>query len=485
MWYINLQLWIGFCYYSAKLTTDIKLMKHEIPTKDLIIAPKQTDGTIYVRHQKGFFQRLRRYIGTALMLAFVSLPWLTINGQQAILLDFELLQLHIFGMTLFPQDFTLVAGMFMVAAFGLFFITSWLGRIWCGFVCPQTVWMFLYLWIEEKIEGTRNQRIRLDKQPWSVKKASKKLLKHSAWLAIAFFTATSFLAYFIPVRELYSGLLQLQWSGSVNFWIGLFTLCTYGNAGWLREKMCHHMCPYARFQSVMFDRETLVVAYDQTRGEGRGPRKRKDDPKALGLGDCVDCNLCVEVYPVGIDIRDGLQYECIDCGACVDACDKTMAQFSYPKGLISYTSEARLAGQGAGLMRPKIIGYALVSLLVIGAMIMSVVNTVPLELSISRDRNMLYRINNNDDIENSYQLKLLNKSSVSKRYQLKVKGLKGIASSLDQPIEVAGGELLTLVLTLTATADNIKQPVTKLTLIVEAQDSVDIIVTKETRFYAI
>jgi cytochrome c oxidase accessory protein FixG len=417
------------------------------------------------------------------MLLFLLLPWFKINGQPAVQFDLDLLQFHVFGMTLFPQDFNLIAGLFMVAAFGLFFMTSWMGRIWCGFLCPQTVWMFGYVWIEEKIEGTRNQRMKLDQQPWSLHKLIKKSLKHGIWLLVAFFSATSFVAYFVPVVELYRTMVQLQWSGTVSFWVGLFTICTYGNAGWLREKMCHHMCPYARFQSVMFDRDTLVVAYDEARGEGRGKRKRKDDPKALG--DCVDCNLCVDVCPVGIDIRDGLQYECIDCGACVDACNQTMRQFNYPLGLISYTSEAKLAGQGKGLLRPKIIGYALISVVVVSAMIFSVVNTVPLELSVSRDRNVLYRVNNNDDIENSYQIKLLNKSTVNKKYQLAVDGVSGIGSSLEQPIEVAAGETLTVILTLTAAPDDIKQSVTKLTIFVEATDNPDIMVSSETRFYAI
>ncbi len=460
-------------------------MKQNINPQDLIIAPKNANGTIYVRQQKGFFQRLRRNIGGLLVLLFLALPWLDVNSKQSILLDLDLLQFHVFGMTLFPQDFTLIAGLFMVATFLLFFVTSWLGRIWCGFLCPQTVWTFGYIWIEEKIEGTRNQRINLDKQPWSVNKISKKMLKHLVWLAVAFFSGTSFLAYFVPVRELYSDMLTLQWSGTVSFWIGLFTICTYGNAGWLREKMCHHMCPYARFQSVMFDNETLVVAYDENRGEGRGARKRKDDPKALGLGDCVDCNLCVDVCPVGIDIRDGLQYECIDCGACIDACDQTMTQFNYPKGLISYTSEAKLAGKSAGPLRAKIISYAVLSLIVISGMVATVVNTVAVELSISRDRNVLYRINDNDDIENSYQLKILNKSSQTMRYQLKVTGLVGISSSKNQLIEVASGELLDVVLTLTASPEDIKQPVTKLTFIIEANDNPDITVSTETRFFAL
>ena len=459
-------------------------MTIEINPKDLIITPKSTDGTIYVRQQHGYFQRLRRYISGFLMLLFIALPWLTINGKPAILLDLDLLQFHVFGMTLFPQDFTLIAGMFMVAAFILFFMTSWLGRVWCGFLCPQTVWMFGFVWIEEKIEGSRNQRIKLDQQPWSLNKLRKKILKHSAWLLVAFFSATTFVSYFIPVIELYRTMAQLQWSGSISFWVGLFTICTYGNAGWLREKMCHHMCPYARFQSVMFDQETLVVAYDENRGEGRGRRKRKDDHKAMGLGDCVDCNLCVDVCPVGIDIRDGLQYECIDCGACVDACNQTMAQFNYAPGLISYTSEARLAGAGAGFIRPKIIGYALISLLVVTAMIVSVVQTVPLEVAVSRDRNVLYRINNNDDIENSYQLKLLNKSTTTMEYQLRVLGLVGIQSSINKPISVAAGQSVTVIVTLTAATDDIKQSVTKLTLSITAAANPDIKTNAETRFYA-
>ncbi len=459
-------------------------MKNNITNQEYIIAPRSANGTIYVRQQFGYFQQLRRYIGGILMLAFIVTPWLSINGQQAILLDLDLLQFHVFGMTLFPQDFTLIAGLFMVAAFLLFFITSWLGRIWCGFLCPQTVWMFSYVWVEEKIEGNRNQRKKLDQQAWTIKKATKKLTKHAVWLTIAFFTATSFLAYFAPVRELYTQMTAGKWSGSVSFWVGLFTVCTYGNAGWLREKMCHHMCPYARFQSVMFDSDTLVVAYDEQRGEGRGARKRKYDHQALGLGDCVDCNLCVDVCPVGIDIRDGLQYECIDCGACVDACNQTMKKFKYPQGLISYTSESQLAGEKPNILRPKILGYGLVALLVVSAMIVSVIQTVPIELSVLRDRQALYRINDQDQIENSYQLKILNKSTETQEYRIEIDGMKGIVSSIEHAISLTPGELSSVILTLTANGDIIDNSVTNITINVIYIGKNDISVSQETRFFA-
>ncbi|MGB1029759.1 MAG: cytochrome c oxidase accessory protein CcoG, partial [Pseudoalteromonas marina] len=313
-------------------------MKFDIKEQDMIIKPYNS-GPIYIREQKGFFQRIRRNLGWLLMLTFIAIPWIQYNGQQAVLLDVATQTFTIFGLTLLPQDFMILAMLFMVGAFALFFVTNWLGRVWCGYTCPQTIWMLMFTWVEQRIEGTRNQRIKLDKSKWTFSTWRKKIAKHSAWIVISVLTATSFMAYFIPAKNLYLGMLSFDWSGITTFWVLFFAGCTYGNAGFLREKMCTIACPYSRFQSVMFDKDTLVVTYDAERGENRGPRKRKADPKSLNLGDCVDCNLCVEVCPAGIDIRNGLQYECINCGLCIDACDDTMNKFGYDKGLIKYASE--------------------------------------------------------------------------------------------------------------------------------------------------
>ena len=458
-------------------------MKFDIEAENLIIKPYKDDNGIYVRKQKGKFQKIRANVGWILMALFVVIPWFRYQGEQAILLDIANQQFTFFSVTLFPQDFPILAWLFIVGAFLLFFFTTWLGRVWCGYMCPQTVWSFIYIWFEEKFEGTRNQRIKLDQQPWSFDKFKKKALKHGAWLTIAFLTSLTFMSYFIPVTELYTGLASFTWSGLVWFWIGLFTLCTYGNAGFLREKMCIYMCPYSRFQSAMFDKNTLLVAYDKARGENRGRRKRNADPKALNLGDCVDCNLCVEVCPVGIDIRNGLQYECINCGACADACNQTMEKFSYQPDLISYTSENALKGKKEHLLRPKILGYGALSIAFVSAMVVFLATRVPLELSVLRDRNALYRENFQGDIENTYTLNITNKSQQDRVYRLSVTGLKDLELNVEQPVTVKAREMLTLPVTITAPDGAMAQSVMPIRIHINALEKNDISLIKNTSFY--
>lgn len=456
-----------------------------IDPKDLIIGPNSNQASaIYVREQQGKYQRIRRNIAILLMGIFALLPWISIDGKQSILIDVASQQMHVFGTTLFPQDFPIVAGVLMVAAFGLFFMTTWLGRVWCGFLCPQTHWLFIFIWLEERIEGNRNKRISLDKKPMSPSKFAKKAAKHTSWMIVAFLTATTFISYFIPPIKLYTDLVFFEWTSLITFWVGLFMICTYGNAGWLREKMCLHICPYARFQSAMFDQNTLMVAYDPVRGESRGARKRKDDPKALGLGDCVDCNLCVDVCPVGIDIRHGLQYECINCGACADACDQTMDKFNYEKGLISFTSERQLAGGITKLFRPKIIAYGIISILILISMAVYWQARVPIELTVMRDRNALYRINSDDLVENSYQLKLLNKSANSEIYHITVDGIEGAQLNVADNITVKSGELATIVVTVMVDSYALDTRVSPLSIIVSNATSNEELTTYETKFYS-
>ncbi|HGF7235861.1 TPA: cytochrome c oxidase accessory protein CcoG, partial [Vibrio cholerae] len=233
----------------------------------------------------------------------------------------------------------------------------------------------------------------------------------------------TFVGYFVPIRALVIDFFTLSAAFWPVFWVLFFALCTYGNAGWMRSIMCIHMCPYARFQSAMFDKDTFIVGYDVARGEQRGPRSRKADPKALGLGDCIDCDLCVQVCPTGIDIRDGLQYECINCGACIDACDNTMERMGYAKGLISYTTEHRLSGKHTKVMRPKLLGYGAVFLVMIGLFFAQVAAVDPAGLTVLRDRTQLFRTNSSGEIENTYNLKVINKTQQPQTYQLSVKGL--------------------------------------------------------------
>ncbi|MDX1266967.1 MAG: cytochrome c oxidase accessory protein CcoG [Oceanisphaera sp.] len=405
-------------------------------------------GHVYVRAQSGRWQRLRRLIGWGLMLLFLVGPWLRWNGQQALLLDLEQQRFHLFGITIWPQDLTLLALFLMVAAFGLFFITAFLGRVWCGYLCPQTVWTFWFIWIEEKLEGSANKRRQLNKAPWSLNKLARKGGKHLLWWLASLLSGFTFIAYFIPAAELGAGLLQ--WSAGVlpTFWVAFFALCTYLNAGWMRAIMCTHMCPYSRFQSAMFDRDTYSIAYDATRGERRGPRSRKADVASLKLGDCIDCKLCVQVCPTGIDIRDGLQYECINCGACADACDQTMNQMGYATGLIRYASESQLAGGKTRLWRPKLIGYGIMLLLMLATLVYAAATRVPMALDVQRDRNQLFRETSEGWVENTYTLKLSNRTQQPQQYHVRVEGLDHALWRGADEVWVPAGEIVNLPISL-------------------------------------
>ncbi|EKE75933.1 cytochrome c oxidase accessory protein CcoG [Gallaecimonas xiamenensis] len=444
-------------------------MSEKIPVRDVTIQqpdPNKSDrfnprSRIYVRAVQGIYQRLRQRMGFVMLTLFLLLPWVPYGDRQGILLDVAEQKFYLFGVTLLPQDFTLLAYLFMIGAFGLFFVTTFLGRVWCGYWCPQTVWTFLFIWFEEKLEGTANQRKKLDQSPWNWNKGWRKTAKHLCWWLVSLLTALSFIAYFVPARSLFADFLTLQLGGGTLFWVLFFALCTYGNAGWMREIMCTHICPYARFQSVMFDKDTFIVGYDSARGEKRGPRGRKQDPKALGLGDCIDCQLCVQVCPTGIDIRNGLQYECINCGACIDACDGVMEKMGYPPRLIAYTTEHQLAGGKTKVARPKLLGYGAVLLVMLGLFVASLATRSLVQLDVVRDRNALYRETNEGLVENTYTLKVLNKDVDAHDFVLTVKGLpQGVQWQGEQQIKVAPGELATLPISLVVDPYDLQKPVT-------------------------
>ncbi|MFH7586295.1 cytochrome c oxidase accessory protein CcoG [Oceanimonas smirnovii] len=415
--------------------------------------PRPRDqGHIYVRAQQGRWQRLRRRLGWGLMLLFLLGPWLQWNGQQAILLDWEAQRFYLFAMTIWPQDLTLLALLLMVAAFALFFVTAWLGRVWCGFLCPQTVWTFWFIWVEEKLEGSANQRRHRDQQPATLDSCLRKGSKHLVWLLIAFLSGFTFVAYFTPAGELAKGLLTLSVAPWPVFWVTLFALCTYLNAGWMRTIMCTHMCPYSRFQSAMFDADTLTASYHAARGEQRGPRARKSDHRAQGLGDCIDCGLCVQVCPAGIDIRDGLQYECINCGACIDACDQTMTRMGYEPGLVGYASENELAGRKAARSRLKILGYGAFTVALLALLVLTVASRTPLALEVVRDRQQLYREALDGRIENTFTLKLANKSQYEQQVVLAVEGLNNPVWHGPQRVTLVPGNVMEIPITLSLAA---------------------------------
>ncbi|MEP6938571.1 MAG: cytochrome c oxidase accessory protein CcoG [Rudaea sp.] len=368
---------------------------------------------IYPREIGGRFARLRIVAVFALLGIFYVFPWLRWDGRQAVLFDLPARKFYIFGLTFWPQDFFWLAWLLIIAGLGLFFVTSVAGRLWCGYACPQTVWTEVFLWIERACEGRRNQRIKLDASPWNANKLLRKGGKQLAWVGLSAWTGFTFVGFFTPVTEIAREIASFDLGGWEGFWIVFYGFATYGNAGFLREQVCKYMCPYARFQSAMFDQDTLIVSYDVARGEPRGSRKRSADPKALGLGDCVDCLACVQVCPTGIDIRDGLQYECIACASCIDACDEVMDKMGYARGLVSYTTESVSTGKPRHLLRPRTLAYATLLLLLCATFVWGVGNRAPLIVEILRDRNALYRLASDGSIENSYTLKIVNKTRSS------------------------------------------------------------------------
>ena len=411
---------------------------------------------IFTRTIEGRFQRIRMYSGWPLLLGYLLLPWVNWGSRQAVLFDLPSRQFYVFGVTFWPQDFVLLAWLLIIAAFALFTFTSVVGRIWCGYTCPQTIWTAIFMWVEQVTEGPRHARIRLDQAPWSAEKVAKRGTKHALWLGWAFLTGFAFVGYFTPIRALAADIVTLNvsmWSAS---WILFFTLATYINAGWLREQVCIYMCPYARFQSAMFDKDTLIVSYDAARGEPRGARKRGTQPQ--GLGDCVDCQLCVQVCPTGIDIRNGLQYQCIGCAHCIDACDDVMQKVGYAPGLISYTTEHALTGQPSRVLRPRVIGYATALSIMLIAFGIALVNRSLLGIDVIRDRGDLFHVERHS-VRNDYTLKIFNKTQHTQTFTLTATGAIDDLN-LDGPsrVVVEAGEVISVPVSLEMEHEELDRP---------------------------
>ncbi|MEE4160966.1 MAG: cytochrome c oxidase accessory protein CcoG [Woeseiaceae bacterium] len=400
----------------------------------------QSAEKIYPREMAGRYATFSRWSTVVLLGLFYLVPWLQYDDRQAVLFDLPARKFYLLGLTLWPQDFPFLALLLIIAAISLFFFTALLGRVWCGFACPQTVWTEAFIWMEQWTEGTRSQRMKLDKAPMSWNKFRRKFSKQFLWITFSLWTGYTFVGYFTPIREYGVELVNFQVGGWALFWTLFYGFATYGNAGYMREQVCKYMCPYARFQSAMFDRDTLIISYDESRGEPRGSRKRGVDYQARGLGDCIDCTLCVQVCPTGIDIRDGLQYECIACGACVDACNSVMDKMNYPRGLVRYTTEHAVTGEKTRIIRPRVIVYASLLTILVGSLVTAVALRTPVILDVLRDRNALYRELPSDLIENTYTIKLINQSNETREFVLTVDGLPGLElAGIPETILVEGG----------------------------------------------
>jgi len=426
---------------------------------------------IHPREIRGFFTRLRKLSLFALLGGFYLMPWINYAGHQALLFDLPARKFYIFGITFWPQDFIFLSWAMIIAAFTLFFVTALAGRVWCGFACPQTVWTELFVQIEQWTEGTRNQRIKLDKSPWNVNKFKRRGLKIFLWLILALWTGFTFVGFFTPIRELSHLVITWTLGPWETFWIFFYGLATYGNAGFLREQVCLHMCPYARFQSAMFDRDTLIVSYDIERGEPRAAGKKRR-AEIDNVGDCIECQACVQVCPTGIDIRDGLQYECIACAACIDACDEVMIKVGKDPGLIKYTTENEMQGKKTNIMRPRIMLYITALSIMIGLFAFTLLSRKSLAVDVLRDRNSFYRMVDAKTIENVYKLKIINKGKSAQTYEITATGFGSnsdvvLTVVIDDKFnnrELAAGEMLNLPIKIRASKTDVKRRIQNIEL---------------------
>ena len=442
----------------------------------------QAREKIQTRQLPGFFRSLQRWTWMPMIAAYFLIPWINIDGRQAVWFDLPARQFHIFWITFWPQDFMLLAWALIISAFALFTVTVLVGRVWCGFSCPQTVWTMIFMYIEDWCEGDRNQRIKLDKSPWNGKKIMRRGSKFVLWGLVAFVTGLTFVGYYNPIRELVPEMLTFSAHPAAVFWTFFFTVMTFMNAGFMREQVCKYMCPYARFQSVMFDQDTLIVSYDVERGEPRGARKKGVDHRAEGKGDCVDCSLCVQVCPTGIDIRNGLQYECIDCGLCIDACNAVMDKMGYDPGLIRFTTEHAMEHGETRILRPRFIGYAIALALMVSAFSYTILTRMPLGVDVIRDRNVLYRENARGLAENIYTLKINNMDTRDHSYRIRVEGDYDFNYLGQSEVDVSEGEVLSMPVRVELDPGLMKNPNADVIFVVESLDNPAIHAREENRF---
>ncbi len=422
--------------------------------------------SLYIAHQKiyprsvsGVFANWRWGFVFLTQLVFYGLPWLEWGQRQAVLFDLTARRFYIFGLVLYPQDFIYLTGLLVISALSLFLFTAVAGRLWCGYACPQTVYTEIFLWIERKLEGDRSARMRRDGQAWSAEKFARKAGKQFLWVSVALWTGFTFVGFFTPIRQLGAQVLVWQLSAWEMFWVFFYSFATYGNAGYLREQVCKYMCPYARFQSAMYDHDTLIVTYDTERGEPRGARSRKADPAQLGLGSCVDCDLCVQVCPTGIDIRKGLQYECIGCGACADVCDTVMDKMGYARGLVRYSTQnavkqhwtrSQIVGH---IFRPRVLIYSSILAGVVVAMFVSLALRIPFKVDVVRDRAVMARQVEDDKVENLFRLQIMNATESPQKFRLDVSGIPGLAIASEREVMVDAAQARWVVVNVRAPGD--------------------------------
>jgi cytochrome c oxidase accessory protein FixG len=468
---------------DAAPAAPLREVEVQLYAKRQEIYPRQRIGD-----SLGLFQKWRWALVWFTQVIYYGLPWLQWNGRQALLFDLAARKFYLFGLVLWPQDIIYLTALLIIAALALFLFTAVGGRLWCGYACPQTVYTEIFMWIERVIEGDRARRMRLDKEPMSARKFALKAAKHGAWVAVAVWTGFTFVGYFTPIRPLLAELVTLSLTGWSLFWILFYGFATYGNAGWMREQVCKYMCPYARFQSAMFDPDTLIVTYDRERGEPRGAGSKKASRTQQGLGDCVACNLCVQVCPTGIDIRNGLQYECIGCAACIDACNHVMEKAGLPTGLVRYSTQHALKDHFAGagirrnVFRPRVFVYAGILGAITVALVVAVAVRVPLKVDVIRDRGALAREVDDGRIENTYRLQVMNTSEGSHRFIVTAAGIDGLQIASDAEFELPGATSQSVVIRLRAAPESLRSGSNPVTLKIAAVDDPSMQVSEKTVF---
>ena len=459
------------------MDTPVKSTPSATPPEVAEQALYEVRKKIYPRAVHGTFAAWRWTFVLLTQLVFYGTPWLVWNDRQAVLFDLVSRKFYIFGLVFWPQDIVYLTVLLIISAYSLFLFTAVAGRLWCGFTCPQTVYTEMFMWIERMVEGDRLARMKLDQQPLSGRKFRLKAAKHGLWIALALWTGFTFVGYFTPIHTLWREVLTLHTGPWETFWVLFYGFATYGNAGWMREQVCKYMCPYARFQSVMFDPDTLIITYDPERGEPRGARGKSVDHKAKGLGDCVDCGICVQVCPTGIDIRNGLQYECIGCAACIDGCNQVMDKMGYPKGLIRYSTEKAMQGHYSTdrilkrVLRPRVLVYTAILWLIIIAAAVTLYHRVPMKVDVIRDRGNVMHGSDDPEVQNVYRLQIMNTQEIPRDVRIAVAGVEGIKLEIEpQPIRVPATSSRVVAVRVEAPRASLKPGSNRIDFTIEAVD---------------
>jgi len=475
------------------MNAELKDVKKVIPITPVASEAEPELVSLYAAHEKiyprsvtGVFTNWRWIMVWVTQIIFYGLPWVEWGQRQAVLFDLEVRRFYIFGLVLYPQDFIYLTGMLIISALSLFLFTAVAGRLWCGYACPQTVYTEIFLWIEKLTEGDRSARMRRDGGAMTAEKFGRKTAKHLIWLLFGLWTGFTFVGYFTPIQTMVSQVSTLDFGPWETFWVLFYGFATYGNAGFMREQVCKHMCPYARFQSVMFDKDTLIVTYDAERGEPRGARSKKADPTKLNLGACVDCSLCVQVCPTGIDIRNGLQYECIGCGACADVCDTVMDKVGYPRGLVKYSTENAMTNKWTQkqtlrhVFRPRILVYTSILMVIVLAIFVSLATRTPFKVDVVRDRGVMARVVDAGKTENVYRLQVMNATETDQRYRFSVTGLPGLVLTSEDTVSVRSTEARTVPMRVQLPFEGAPVGSHEIQIVIESLDSPGKLVEKTT-----